>query len=202
MRRAGQVLLVSGMLLLVWYADQSSRQREYALFPPEDIWRLTDEVRLQQAPSHAASCVSIKPTHAFQVQALLAAHQSTTNCSAARFARLAMEHHGIGSSVHTLTAALAVAYNAGRILVFGDFGAGWTRGAAGACGAELGLGCFFTALSKCTPPPGALVEVLDMPERGRAGYRHARCSACWPCRAMLAENEAEPAATGAPSHCP
>ena len=106
------------------------------------------------------ACSTLAATASFteEMQAALLSHQM--NCSAPVM-NLRDTHDGLGSTIHVLTGALALAFNSGHVLTYGTWGENWTRG--GEC-AEPGLGCFFQPLSPCPPKPAS--AFVDRANRG------------------------------------
>lgn len=79
--------------------------------------------------------------------------QNPRDCASAKFAVLRMYYAGIGSHVHKVTAAMAVAHQLGRVLLL-DPTAGKEYASAAFCGPPpVGLHCFFLPLSVCGMPP-------------------------------------------------
>ena len=115
------------------------------------------------APGHVAVRQAASLWKTDEIARDIELHQSPSDCAARRYMRLRHSPSGLGSLVHIATAHLALAWERGDILVYGDnFASGWTDGAY--CAGHHSLECFFQPLSRCAPggqpPPGA--DVYDV----------------------------------------
>ena len=96
------------------------------------------------------------------MQAAIAASQNPANCTAATYMRLMPVSSGIGSTLHGITAYLALAIERGQVLILHpNYGGGWVRGEY--CDGECSYECFFEPLSRCAPGgvPPAGARVVD-----------------------------------------
>lgn len=87
-----------------------------------------------------------------------------SNCSAPTLS-IAGHHDGLGSSIHVLSGALAMAHNTGFVLDYGSWGSNWTRGSD--CDTP-GFACLFMPLSSC-PVRTTHDLVLDVNKPGVIG---------------------------------